>query len=98
MHGAGHPLRVPVIDRAEVSAGGGSIAWIDPGGALRVGPESAGAEPGPVCYGQGGAQPTLTDADLGLGYLNPVALLGGRLPGHLDRARGAIATPIARAL
>src|SRR5262249_10881480 len=52
LHGTGHPIRVPVIDLAEVSAGGGSVAWIDPGGALRVGPESAGAEPGPVCYGQ----------------------------------------------
>ena len=98
MHGTGHPIRVPVIDLAEVSAGGGSIAWIDPGGALRVGPESAGAEPGPVCYGQGGAQPTVTDADLVLGYLNPVALLGGGLPVHLDRARAAIETRIARPL
>ena len=98
MHGTGHPIRVPVIDLAEVSAGGGSIAWIDPGGALRVGPESAGAEPGPVCYGQGGAQPTVTDADLVLGYLNPVALLGGGLPVHLDRARAAIDTRIARPL
>ena len=98
MHGTGHPIRVPVIDLAEVSAGGGSIAWIDPGGALRVGPESAGAEPGPVCYGQGGEQPTVTDADLVLGYLNPVALLGGGLPVHLDRARAAIETRVARPL
>jgi N-methylhydantoinase A len=98
MHGTGHPIRVPVIDLAEVSAGGGSIAWIDPGGALRVGPESAGAEPGPVCYGQGGEQPTVTDADLVLGYLNPVALLGGGLPVHLDRARAAIEARIARPL
>jgi N-methylhydantoinase A len=89
---------VPVIDLAEVSAGGGSIAWIDPGGALRVGPSSAGAEPGPVCYGQGGARPTVTDADLVLGYLNPVALLGGALPVHLDRARAAIEADIARPL
>ena len=98
MHGTGHPIRVPVIDLAEVSAGGGSIAWIDPGGALRVGPESAGAEPGPVCYGQGGQQPTVTDADLVLGYLNPVALLGGGLPVHLDRARAAIEARVARPL
>jgi N-methylhydantoinase A len=98
LHGTGHPIRVPVIDLAEVSAGGGSIAWIDPGGALRVGPESAGAEPGPVCYGQGGARPTVTDADLVLGYLNPVALLGGALPVHLDRARDAIESTIARPL
>src|SRR4029453_16181058 len=89
LHGTGHPIRVPVIDLAEVSAGGGSIAWIDPGGVLRVGPESAGADPGPVCYGQGGERPTVTDADLVLGYLNPVALLGGGLPVHLDRARAA---------
>ena len=86
---------MPVIDLAEVSAGGGSIAWIDPGGALRVGPSSAGAEPGPVCYGQGGTRPTVTDADLMLGYLNPVALLGGALPVHLDRARAAIEADIA---
>ncbi|OGK87508.1 MAG: hypothetical protein A2X52_18305 [Candidatus Rokubacteria bacterium GWC2_70_16] len=97
-HGTGYPIRVPVIDLAEVSAGGGSIAWIDPGGALRVGPESAGAEPGPVCYGQGGERPTVTDADLVLGYLNPVALLGGGLPVHLDRARAAIEARIARPL
>jgi N-methylhydantoinase A len=87
-----------VIDLTEVSAGGGSIAWIDPGGALRVGPESAGAEPGPVCYGQGGERPTVTDADLVLGYLNPVALLGGALPVHLGRARAAIEATIARPL
>jgi N-methylhydantoinase A len=98
LHGTGHPIRVPVIDLAEVSAGGGSIAWIDPGGALRVGPESAGAEPGPVCYGQGGVRPTITDADIVLGYLNPVALLGGALPVHRDRARAAIETHIAQHL
>lgn len=98
LHGTGHPIRVPVIDLAEVSAGGGSVAWIDPGGALRVGPESAGAEPGPVCYGKGGERPTVTDADLVLGYLNPVALLGGALPVHLERARAAIESRVARPL
>ena len=98
LHGTGHPIRVPVIDLAEVSAGGGSIAWIDPAGALRVGPRSAGAEPGPACYGHGGDEPTVTDADLVLGYLNPVALLGGALPVHVDRARAAIETRIARPL
>ena len=98
MHGTGHPIRVPVIDLAEVSAGGGSIAWIDPGGALRVGPESAGAEPGPVCYGQGGTRPTVTDADLVLGYLNPRALLGGALPVDLDRTRATLETTIAAPL
>src|SRR5262249_7284125 len=95
LHGTGHPIRVPVIDLAEVSAGGGSLAWIDPGGGLRVGPESAGAEPGPVCYGQGGARPTVTDADLVLGYLNPRALLGGALPVDLERARAVLRDTIA---
>jgi N-methylhydantoinase A len=98
LHGTGHPVRMPVIDLAEVSAGGGSIAWIDPGGALRVGPESAGAEPGPVCYGHGGERPTVTDADLVLGYLDPASLLGGDLPIHLDPAWEAIETRIARPL
>ena len=98
LHGTGHPIRVPVIDLAEVSAGGGSIAWIDPGGALRVGPESAGAEPGPVCYGQGGERPTVTDADMVLGYLNPVALLGGALPVDRARAVAAIEAHVARPL
>jgi len=98
LHGTGHPIRVPVIDLVEVSAGGGSVAWIDPGGALRVGPESAGAEPGPVCYGKGGERPTVTDADVVLGYLNPVALLGGALPVHLARARAAIEARVARPL
>jgi N-methylhydantoinase A len=98
LHGTGHPIRVPVIDLAEVSAGGGSIAWIDPGGALRVGPESAGAEPGPVCYGQGGERPTVTDADLLLGYLNPAGLLGGALTVDVERARAAVERAIARPL
>jgi N-methylhydantoinase A len=98
LHGTGHPIRVPVIDLAEVSAGGGSVAWIDPGGVLRVGPESVGAEPGPVCYGHGGTRPTVTDADLVLGYLNPVALLGGALPVDLGRARAAVEREIAAPL
>lgn len=95
MNGTGHPIRVPVVDLAEVSAGGGSIAWIDPGGALRVGPESAGAAPGPACYDQGGAHPTVTDADVVLGYLNPEHLLGGRLALNRDAAVTAIQTHIA---
>ena len=90
LHGTGHPIRVPVIDLAEVSAGGGSIAWIDPGGALKVGPRSAGAEPGPVCYGAGGTEPTVTDADLVLGYLDPGHLLGGGLAVDIEAARAAI--------
>ena len=83
--GGGHLVRVPAIDVAEVGAGGGSIAWIDEGGALNVGPESAGASPGPVCYGQGGSRVTSTDADLILGYINPDGLVGGAL--ELDRAQ-----------
>ena len=95
LHGTGHPIRVPVIDLAEVSAGGGSIAWIDPGGALRVGPGSAGAEPGPVCYGRGGDRPTVTDANVVLGYLSPTHLLGGRLPIDAAAAETAIRTHVA---
>ncbi len=98
MHGTGHPIRVPVIDLAEVSAGGGSIAWVDPGGSLRVGPRSAGAEPGPVCYGQGGIEPTVTDCNLILGYLDPQAMLAGRLAIQAAAARAAIAEKLAEPL
>lgn len=95
LHGTGHPIRVPVIDLAEVSAGGGSIAWIDPGGALRVGPHSAGAEPGPVCYGQGGDEPTVTDCNLMLGYLNPDYFLGGKLKVDATATRRVIEEKLA---
>ena len=98
MNGTGHPIRVPVIDLAEVSAGGGSIAWIDPGGSLRVGPHSAGADPGPAGYGAGGTQPTVTDADLILGYLDRQSLLGGALAIDLTAAEHAIDQAIARPL
>ena len=81
----GVPLGVAAVDMQSVGAGGGSIAWIDDGGMLRVGPRSAGAEPGPACYGQGGTEPTVTDANLILGYLNPGFFLGGRM--SLDRER-----------
>ncbi len=77
--GGGEPIRLPVIDLAEVGAGGGSIARVDSGGFLRVGPDSAGAMPGPACYGQGGAEPTVTDANLVLGYLDPAFFNGGRM-------------------
>jgi N-methylhydantoinase A len=90
MHGTGHPIRVPVIDLAEVSAGGGSIAWLDPAGALRVGPRSAGADPGPVCYGRGGSEPTVTDCNLLLGYLDRGSLLGGDLPIDAGAAEAAV--------
>ncbi len=98
LHGTGHPIRVPVIDLAEVSAGGGSIAWIDPAGALRVGPRSAGAAPGPVCYGQGGIEPTVTDANLVLGYLDAGSLLGGRMSINYERAIRAFEEKIAKPL
>ncbi len=92
LHGTGHPIRVPVIDLAEVSAGGGSIAWVDPGGALKVGPRSAGADPGPAAYGRGGTQPTVTDANVVLGYLDREFLLGGDLRIDLSATEAAIAT------
>ncbi len=77
--GGGYMLKVPAIDIAEVGAGGGSIAWIDDGGLLQVGPVSAGADPGPACYGRGNDRPTVTDANVVLGYLDPAGLVGGSL-------------------
>jgi len=76
----GYPVRSQAVDIHTVGAGGGSTAWVDSGGLLKVGPQSAGAFPGPVCYGRGGDQPTVTDANVVLGILNPTALLGGRMP------------------
>ena len=98
LSGAGYTLKVPAIDLAEVGAGGGSILWIDAGGALQIGPISAGAVPGPVCYGQGGTEPTVTDANIVLGYLNPDHLVGGALTLDADASRAAIAEKIARPL
>ena len=94
----GYPIRTPVIDLVEIGAGGGSIAWVDPGGVLRVGPQSAGADPGPACYGQGGAEPTVTDANLVLGRLNPGYLLGGDLKLDSALAHAAIEQRIAKPL
>ena len=88
--GSGYPIRTPVIDLVEIGAGGGSIAWIDSGGILRVGPRSAGADPGPVCYGQGGTEPTITDANLVLGRISPDYFLGGEMGLDVDMARRAI--------
>ncbi len=85
-------IGIPMIQVETLGAGGGSIGWIDTMGLLQVGPQSAGARPGPACYGQGGTQPTVTDANLVLGYLNPKGLLGGRLPLDLEKARKAIKT------
>ena len=87
----GYPLSIPMIGLNYIGAGGGSIAWLDPGGILRVGPRSAGAVPGPVCYGRGGNQPTVTDANLVLGRLNPDNFLGGAIALDLAAARGSIA-------
>ena len=87
---AGYPIRTPVIDLVEIGAGGGSIAWVDPGGILRVGPQSAGADPGPACYGKGGTEPTVTDANLVLGRLSPDLFLGGEIELDVEAARQAI--------
>jgi N-methylhydantoinase A len=93
---AGVPLAVPHLAIETVSAGGGSIAWLDEGGALRVGPESAGAEPGPACYGRGGSRPAVTDAFVALGWIPDGALLGGRVRVRRDLALQAL-TPLAEA-
>jgi len=98
MRGGGYLVRVPAIDIAEVGAGGGSIIWIDKGSAMRVGPQSAGAVPGPVCYGIGGSDPTITDANVLLGYLNPEYLVAGALPLDADRAARALHDRVARPL
>ena len=98
MNGTGHPIRVPVIDLAEVSAGGGSIAWVDRAGALRVGPKSAGARPGPACYARGGTEPTVTDCNLLLGYLDKSSLLGGDLSIDHEAAATAVRTRLAEPL
>ena len=89
--GAGFIVQVPTIDIAEVGAGGGSIAAIDAAGGILVGPRSAGAEPGPICYNRGGTQATVTDANLLLGYLNPDALVGGDLKLNFTKAEAAVA-------
>jgi len=96
--GSGLPIRVPVIELIEIGAGGGSIAKIDSLGLLKVGPESAGADPGPACYALGGAEPTVTDADVVLGYLDPEFFLGGRMRLDMEAARRAIEQGVARPL
>ncbi len=94
----GYQVKLPVIDLAEVGAGGGSIARVDPGGIVRVGPDSAGSQPGPACYARGGARPTVTDANLVLGYLNADYFLGGTMRIDPDRAWRAIEEHIATPL
>lgn len=96
--GSGLTVRLPVIDMIEIGAGGGSIAEVDPRGLLRVGPRSAGAEPGPACYGQGGTRPTLTDANLVLGYLDDKFFLGGAMSLDKGAAERAITAHVAEPL
>ena len=88
--GSGYSVRYPFIDLSEVSAGGGTIAWVDEGDELRVGPNSAGSEPGPAAYGKGGKKPTVTDANIILGRINPDHLLGGRMPIYSDLAEQSV--------
>lgn len=92
---AGYEVMIPMIDVETVGAGGGSLAWVGDGGMLEVGPRSAGAEPGPVCYGRGGTEPTATDAMAVLGWIRPETFFGGRITLDIDAARAAIASRIA---
>ncbi len=96
--GSGYPLKIPVIDLVEIGAGGGSIAWIDSGGIIRVGPQSAGASPGPACYDKGGSEPTVTDANLVLGRIDPEYFLGGEIRLYSSIAMKAIARRCASAV
>jgi len=97
-HIAGYAVRVPMLDVTTLGAGGGSIAWIDSGGGLRVGPQSAGAEPGPACYGRGGQSATVTDAAIVLGYLDPAFFAGGALPLQPELSHEVIEATIAKPL
>jgi len=97
-YATGLPVQIPMIDIQEVGTGGGSLARVDAAGALHVGPESAGADPGPVCYGRGGREPTVTDANLVLGRLAPDRFLGGDMRLDADKARAALAEHVARPL
>jgi N-methylhydantoinase A/oxoprolinase/acetone carboxylase beta subunit/N-methylhydantoinase B/oxoprolinase/acetone carboxylase alpha subunit len=97
-YATGHPMSLPVVNIVEVGAGGGSIAWIDAAGALKVGPQSAGASPGPACYGNGGTRPTVTDANLVLGRLGAAGFLGGEMPLDVAAAQDAIRREVAEPL
>jgi len=94
----GFPVKIPILDVQAIGAGGGSLAWIDEGGALNVGPESAGSEPGPACYGLSGEQPTVTDANLVLGRLNPEYFLGGEMKLFPELAEAAIVQHVSEPL
>jgi len=93
---ARHKIALPMLDIHTIGAGGGSIGWLDEGGLLRVGPQSAGADPGPACYGKGGKLPTTTDANLVLGYLDPEYFAGGKMRLDVEAARAAISEHIAK--
>lgn len=93
--GGGHAVKVPVIDLAEVGAGGGSVVWIDSGGLMKVGPKSSGAVPGPACYEKGGTEPTVTDANVVLGYVNPFELAGGAVQLRAELAHQALQERVA---
>lgn len=97
-YSTGHPVMLPVVDIIEVGSGGGSIAWLDGAGGLKVGPVSAGAAPGPACYGQGGSEPTVTDANLLLGLLGEKSFLGGEMPLNRAAAESAVQNRIAEPL
>jgi N-methylhydantoinase A len=97
-YASGHPVMLPMIDVVEVGAGGGSIAWRDDVGALKVGPQSAGADPGPICYRAGGTEPTITDANVVLARLDPDNFLGGTMKLDADGARRGIEEKVARPL
>jgi N-methylhydantoinase A len=97
-YASGHPVMLPMIDVVEVGAGGGSIAWLDDVGALKVGPQSAGADPGPICYRGGGSEPTITDANVVLGRLDPENFLGGEMRLDAESARAGIARKVAEPL
>src|ERR1700676_5273166 len=96
--GSGLPLRIPVIEMVEIGAGGGSIAYVDQMSRISVGPESAGSEPGPACYGRGGTMPTGTDADAVLGRLDPAAFAGGKMVLDVEASKSAITAELGRRL
>jgi N-methylhydantoinase A len=97
-YASGHPMLLPVVDAVEIGSGGGSIAWIDDVGALKVGPQSAGSEPGPICYGRGGADPTITDANLLVGRLSANDFLGGEMPLDVEAAKEGLTRKVSSAI
>src|SRR4030043_1466519 len=98
MKGSGLPIQVPVVDLMEIGAGGGSIAKVGRMGTLQVGPQSSGADPGPICYGRGGADPCVTDADLLLGYLDENYFLGGEMMLDKEASRRGVMEKVAKPL